>query len=312
MSKSDPSDISRINMSDNEELIRKKIRKAKTDDAPCISYNPIDRPEISNLIDIYSCFTEIDVNKVVKNFELMKNSEFKEALADVIIKKICPIHQKTIQIMEDKEYLEEITKNGTNFYFFAIKNSFQLNHSIKKIRKFCLNRVLYFILCNEMAAPLQAPRPDLNPFNPILTINSYQHPARAAGLRQIAHGDAHFGDAANVHDASLHHAARTQARDVVLRETQFLQDFIRVLAKHWRAAAKLAGRFRQIDRRGRDRRSGREARIVHVVQKSGGADVFVFQRLLRRIQRGGRNGHALEFGQRLRRGARAGPCVHTG
>lgn len=113
MSKSDPSDISRINMSDNEELIRKKIRKAKTDDAPCISYNPIDRPEISNLIDIYSCFTEIDVNKVVKNFELMKNSEFKEALADVIIKKICPIHQKTIQIMEDKEYLEEITKNGT-------------------------------------------------------------------------------------------------------------------------------------------------------------------------------------------------------
>ena len=113
MSKSDPSDISRINMSDNEELIRKKIRKAKTDDAPGISYNPTERPEISNLIDIYSCFTEIDVNKVVKNFELMKNSEFKEALADVIIKKICPIHQKTIQIMEDKEYLEEITKNGT-------------------------------------------------------------------------------------------------------------------------------------------------------------------------------------------------------
>ncbi|WP_236869978.1 tryptophan--tRNA ligase [Candidatus Bandiella numerosa] len=113
MSKSDPSDLSRINMSDNEELIRKKIRKAKTDDAPGISYNPTDRPEISNLIDIYSSFTEIDVNKVVKNFELMKNSEFKEALADVIIKKICPIHQKTIQIMEDKKYLEEIAKNGT-------------------------------------------------------------------------------------------------------------------------------------------------------------------------------------------------------
>lgn len=113
MSKSDPSDLSRINMSDNEELIRKKIRKAKTDDAPGISYNPTDRPEISNLIDIYSSFTEIDVNKVVKNFELMNNSQFKEALADVIIKKICPIHQKTIQIMEDKKYLEEITKNGT-------------------------------------------------------------------------------------------------------------------------------------------------------------------------------------------------------
>jgi tryptophanyl-tRNA synthetase len=113
MSKSDPSDLSRINMSDNEESIRKKIRKAKTDDAPGISYNPTERPEISNLIDIYSCFTEIDVNNVVKNFELMKNSEFKEALADVIIKKICPIHQRAIQIMEDKKYLEEIIKNGT-------------------------------------------------------------------------------------------------------------------------------------------------------------------------------------------------------
>ena len=113
MSKSDPSDLSRINMSDDEELIRKKIRKAKTDDAPSIAYNLPERPEISNLIDIYSCFTEVDVNKVVKNFELVKNSEFKEALADVIIKKICPIHQKAIQIMEDKKYLEQTIKNGT-------------------------------------------------------------------------------------------------------------------------------------------------------------------------------------------------------
>ena len=113
MSKSDPSDLSRINMSDNEELIRKKIRKAKTDDIPGISYNAAERPEISNLIDIYSCFTEIDVDEVVKNFKSMKNSEFKEALADVIIIQICPINQKAIKIMEDKKYLEQIIKNGT-------------------------------------------------------------------------------------------------------------------------------------------------------------------------------------------------------
>ena len=113
MSKSDPSDLSRINMSDNAELIRKKIRKAKTDDITGISYNETERPEISNLIDIYSCFTEIDADEVVRNFELMKNSEFKEALADILIKQICPINQKAIQIMEDKKYLEQIIKNGT-------------------------------------------------------------------------------------------------------------------------------------------------------------------------------------------------------
>ena len=113
MSKSDPSDLSRINMSDNEELIRKKIRKAKTDDIPNISYNVTERPEISNLVNIYSCFTEINVEEVVKNFKFMKNSEFKEALADVIIRKICPINKEAIKIMEDKKYLEQIIKNGT-------------------------------------------------------------------------------------------------------------------------------------------------------------------------------------------------------
>ncbi|MSO14295.1 tryptophan--tRNA ligase [Rickettsiales endosymbiont of Trichoplax sp. H2] len=113
MSKSDPSDLSRINMSDDEDLIRKKIRKAKTDDIEGISYDPEKRPEISNLIDIYSCFTGIDANEATNNFKSSKNSEFKESLANIIIKNICPIHKKAIEILEDKKYLEQIIKDGT-------------------------------------------------------------------------------------------------------------------------------------------------------------------------------------------------------
>ncbi len=113
MSKSDPSDLSRINMSDDEDLIRKKIRKAKTDDIEGISYDPEKRPEISNLIDIYSCFTGIDANEATNNFKSSKNSEFKESLANIIIKNICPIHKEAIKILEDKKYLEQIIKDGT-------------------------------------------------------------------------------------------------------------------------------------------------------------------------------------------------------
>ena len=113
MSKSDPSDLSRINMSDDAELIRKKIRKAKTDDIEGISYDPEQRPEISNLIDIYHCFSHSHIDEITDKFKSSKNSEFKESLANIIIKNICPIHKKAIEILEGKKYLEQIIKDGT-------------------------------------------------------------------------------------------------------------------------------------------------------------------------------------------------------
>ena len=113
MSKSDPSDLSRINMSDDAELIRKKIRKAKTDDIEGIRYDPEKRPEISNLIDIYHCFSNSHIDEITDKFKSSKNSEFKESLANIIIKNICPIHKKAIEILEDKKYLEQIIKDGT-------------------------------------------------------------------------------------------------------------------------------------------------------------------------------------------------------
>ena len=113
MSKSDPSDLSRINISDSNELIIKKIRKATTDNIKGISYNPIERPEIANLINIYACFTDSDVEKIASYFNAAKTSEFKESLAHIIIENITPINQKVIQILKGKKYLEQIIKDGT-------------------------------------------------------------------------------------------------------------------------------------------------------------------------------------------------------
>ena len=113
MSKSYPSDFSKINMSDDKDLIIKKIRKAKTDNIKGISYSPSMRPEISNLVNIYSCLTELDITEIENNFYSAKTLEFKEALADVIISHITPINEKAMHIMEDQVYLERIIQNGT-------------------------------------------------------------------------------------------------------------------------------------------------------------------------------------------------------
>ena len=113
MSKSYASDFSKINMSDNKDSIIKKIRKAKTDDIKGINYNPIERPEIANLINIYSCFTESDISKIESDFKHSKTLEFKESLADIIIDCIIPINQKALQIMKDQKYLDEVIMNGT-------------------------------------------------------------------------------------------------------------------------------------------------------------------------------------------------------
>lgn len=114
MSKSDPSDFSRINMSDDEDLINQKIRKAKTDDIEGISYDPIKRPEISNLIDIYCGITSDSIEDAELRFKGMKNSDFKDALSTALIEKICPINEKTLEILADNVYLEKILRDGSS------------------------------------------------------------------------------------------------------------------------------------------------------------------------------------------------------
>ncbi len=114
MSKSELSDLSRINLTDDENLIINKIKKAKTDSLP-IPSNSKElemRPEAKNLLGIYSSLTNLSIDESVKEFSGKNFSQFKEKLSQVLVEKINPISDKIKKLNNDKEYLDRILLNG--------------------------------------------------------------------------------------------------------------------------------------------------------------------------------------------------------
>tara|TARA_Y100000591_G_C21754445_1_gene656628 strand:- start:516 stop:1202 length:687 start_codon:yes stop_codon:yes gene_type:complete len=111
MSKSDPSDSSRINLKDSKDQITQKIRKAKTDNEP-IKLNILDenskRFEAKNLISIYASLQDKDVKEIIKEYDGKTFSIFKNKLIDVMIDKISPISNKIKEIQKDKTFIEKI------------------------------------------------------------------------------------------------------------------------------------------------------------------------------------------------------------
>lgn len=108
MSKSDESDYSRINMTDSEDVIMQKIRKAKTDAMEGIYFDEEKRPEISNLLNIYAAFTNESVEQAVKKFGSYKTSQFKEELAQVITHHLQPIQKEANIFLQDKPQLYKL------------------------------------------------------------------------------------------------------------------------------------------------------------------------------------------------------------
>tara|TARA_B100000029_G_scaffold455236_1_gene482314 strand:+ start:645 stop:1646 length:1002 start_codon:yes stop_codon:yes gene_type:complete len=114
MSKSEISDLSRINLTDDKDSIINKIKKAKTDSLPLPS-NVKDleqRPEAKNLLRIYSSLTNSSLEEVIQNFEGKNFSEFKEILSQVISEKIEPISKEIKKLMNEKGFLDEILLEG--------------------------------------------------------------------------------------------------------------------------------------------------------------------------------------------------------
>ena len=114
MSKSDLSDLSRINLTDDKDLILNKIKKAKTDPLPLPSNvsELNERPEAKNLLGIYSSLTDTTLDKSVKDFDGKNFSEFKEKLAQVLVEKINPISAEIKKLINDKEFLDKILLDG--------------------------------------------------------------------------------------------------------------------------------------------------------------------------------------------------------
>ncbi len=114
MSKSDPSDLSRINVADDAETIARKIRKAKTDPEPL----PTDakgfegRPEAENLAGIYAALSGESMEAVLREFGGSQFSRFKNALADLAVEKLGPIGAEMKRISADAAYIDSVLADG--------------------------------------------------------------------------------------------------------------------------------------------------------------------------------------------------------
>jgi len=116
MSKSDPSDLSRINLTDEKDEIYNKIKKAKTDpmQMPTDINDLNKRPEAENLLGIYSSLRNQKLEISVNEFNGKQFSEFKEKLSEALIEKIEPISKEVKKLLSDEKYLDEILLNGSN------------------------------------------------------------------------------------------------------------------------------------------------------------------------------------------------------
>ena len=114
MSKSDLSDLSRINLTDEKDEILNKIKKAKTDSLP-IPTNVKeldDRPEARNLIGIYSSIANLTLENSIQKFSGKNFSEFKENLSQILIDNLSPISSEIKRLLKEKSYLDKILEDG--------------------------------------------------------------------------------------------------------------------------------------------------------------------------------------------------------
>ena len=111
MSKSDPSEISRINLTDSSDEISKKIKKAKTDSQSMIAYDE-DRREIYNLLNIFASFAKKNPQEIALQYQDLGYGKFKNDLADVVISKLEPISQQIKKLLNDQNFLENILKKA--------------------------------------------------------------------------------------------------------------------------------------------------------------------------------------------------------
>jgi tryptophanyl-tRNA synthetase len=115
MSKSDPSDLSRINMTDDADTIAKKIQKAKTDPEPLPSDEKgfEGRPEAENLVGIYAALSGQPIASVLRDFGGQQFSAFKKVLAEVATEKVSRIGAETAKLMDDPAEIDRILANGS-------------------------------------------------------------------------------------------------------------------------------------------------------------------------------------------------------
>jgi tryptophanyl-tRNA synthetase len=115
MSKSDPSDFSRINLTDDSDAIAQKVRKAKTDAEPLPSEEPglAGRPEAENLVGIYAALSDRSKAEVLGEFGNAQFSAFKAALVELSVERLGPIGAEMKRLKDDHAHIDSVLKEGS-------------------------------------------------------------------------------------------------------------------------------------------------------------------------------------------------------
>jgi tryptophanyl-tRNA synthetase len=112
MSKSDPSELSRINLLDSPDDIQKKIKRCKTDPIKGLTFDDPERPECNNLLTLYTILSGKTKEEVAVECQDMGWGQFKPLLTDTVIGSLKPIQEKYQAVMGDKGYLESVLRDG--------------------------------------------------------------------------------------------------------------------------------------------------------------------------------------------------------
>ncbi|WP_305969891.1 MULTISPECIES: tryptophan--tRNA ligase [unclassified Mameliella] len=115
MSKSDPSDMSRINLTDDADAIALKIRKARTDPEPLPETveGLEERPEARNLVNIYAALADLSVEQVIAEHGGQQFGTFKPALADLAVAKLAPISTEMKRLTADPAQIDTVLRRGS-------------------------------------------------------------------------------------------------------------------------------------------------------------------------------------------------------
>ncbi|MEC7194284.1 MAG: tryptophan--tRNA ligase [Pseudomonadota bacterium] len=115
MSKSEASEMSRINLTDDRDLIRKKIQKAKTDpfELPSAKEELVNRPEAENLLGIYATLANQSIEKTLEQFSGSDFKKLKDALSDILISELEPINKEIKKLLDEEDYIIQILRKGS-------------------------------------------------------------------------------------------------------------------------------------------------------------------------------------------------------
>ena len=131
MSKSDENVNAFISMTDKPEDIIRKFKRAVTDSDMCVKYDVENKPGVSNLLTIYSIFTDKTVEEAEREFEGKGYGEFKQAVGEAVVEVLRPINEKKEALLKDKAYLNKVLLDGKQKAEYLARK--MLNKVYKKI-----------------------------------------------------------------------------------------------------------------------------------------------------------------------------------